>query len=153
MSRLMSCKLTIPSVRARTKTVTRRDPATWTRLKAGDTLTLVEQAQGIPKGGRVVRLAEVEIIGVRVERLLAGLTCDEIEREGVGADLTEVEWAKWWASQHGWRPVRAVDADGLDMRYRWHRHTSGAYAPLREIECRRIEWRYLPAVQEAWVDE
>jgi len=70
MSRHMSCALTIDAVRARTKTVTRRDPATWARTKPGEHLILVEKARGIPKGEHVVRLAEVEVVDVRVERFM-----------------------------------------------------------------------------------
>lgn len=143
MPALMPCSMTIPAVRDRTKTVTRRDPLTWRKLNAGDRLTLVEKRQGIPKGGHVVRLAEVEVVDVRVEPLLAGLNEHEIRSEGVGLDLTETDWAKWWATAHGWRPVPAADAAGLDMRYHWHFHKSFGHAPLREINCRRIEFRYL----------
>ena len=90
MSRHMSCALTIDAVRARTKTVTRRDPATWERTKPGEHLILVEKARGIPKGEHVVRLAEVEVVDVRVERLSA-LTPAEIKLEGVNVHMTPLD--------------------------------------------------------------
>lgn len=126
MPALMPCSMTIPAVIDQSKDVTRRDPATWLKLKAGDHLTLCEKRQGIPKGGHVVKLAEVQVIDVRVELLLAGLNGHEIEREGVRLDLTEVEWAKWWASSHGWRPVATAINGGpnLDLRYGWY-HRAG----------------------------
>ena len=67
MPRRMSCSMTVPAVRDRRKTVTRRHEDTWRDLKPGDRVTLVEKAMGLPKGARQVVLAEVEIVDVRVE--------------------------------------------------------------------------------------
>lgn len=69
MSRRMSCSMTIDAVRDRTKTVTRRHVDTWTTLKPGDRLTLIEKGMGLPKDAKQVVLAEVEIVDVRVEFL------------------------------------------------------------------------------------
>lgn len=139
----MSCALTIDAVRNRTKTVTRRDPDSWKNLKPGDRLTLVEKGMGLKKGEKVVRLAEVEIVDVRVENLLGGLMIDDIACEGIHADYTPKEWARWWAAGHGWRAVLApIHGMNLDLRYDWFSRP-GQYFPLREIQCRRIEWRYL----------
>lgn len=65
MARRMSCSLTIDAVRERRKTVTRRQVDTWTTLKAGDCLTLIEKGMGLPKGAKQVVLAEVEVTGRR----------------------------------------------------------------------------------------
>lgn len=132
MARRMSCAMTIGQVRDRTKTVTRRHIDTWRTLQAGDRLTLIEKGMGLAKGERQVVLAEVEIVSVRVEPILA-VTVDEIRAEGFDPDeMSPVEWATWWAGHHGysipirphtWEPRNVSDLDG--------------------IECRRIEWRYL----------
>lgn len=117
MSRRMSCSLTIDAVRDRRKTVTRRHVDTWRTLAAGDPLTLVEKAMGLPAGARQVVLDDVEIVSVSVE-LLSELTPAEIEREGIHLDLDPEQWAAWWKAAHG----IPVDEDPL---------------------VRRIEWRYL----------
>lgn len=132
MARRMSVSLTLDAVRERRKTVTRRHVDTWRTLAPGDRLTLIEKGMGLPKGARQVVVAEVEVTDVRVEPISA-VDFLEITREGF--DPTEwgrVEWATWWAGHHGyavpihpgtWIPVNRSDLD--------------------EIECRRIEWRYL----------
>jgi hypothetical protein len=67
VSRLMSVAFTEDAVRERRKTVTRR--AGWKFLKPGDTLTLCRKVMGRKKGEQLVRIAEVEVIDVRRERL------------------------------------------------------------------------------------
>lgn len=140
MSRQMSCALTIDAVRARTKTVTRRDPDTWTTLKAGDQVTLVEKGMGLKKGEKVVRLAEVEIVDVRLEALYF-VDSAEVEREGINTDMTPLRWADWWARSHGWKGTglgsgwESFRVFGVNARAR--------ASSLGEITCRRIEWRYL----------
>ncbi len=121
MSRRMSCSMTVLAVRSRIKTVTRRHVDTWRTLKAGDRLTLVEKAMGLPRGAKQVVLAEVEIVDVRVERLLAGVTPAEIAAEGFDPHgMAPSEWCAWWMRGHG------LVNDDADL-----------------VECRRIEWRYL----------
>ena len=131
MSRHMSCSLTVDAVRERRKKVTRRHVDTWRTLKAGDRLTLVEKAMGLPKGAQQVVLAEVEIVNARLEPLWLGMTLAEIVTEGFDPDTfapcnpaTEAQvtaaWCQWWAATHGYDIAR------------W-----------TEIMCRRIEWRYL----------
>ena len=120
----MSCSMTIPAVNARTKTVTRRHVDTWKDLKPGDRLTLIEKGMGLPKGAQQVELAEVEIVDVRVETL--GMVAFEkwaTKREGL-PEMTCQEFIMMWAASHGY----------------------GAHIDPRvavNIECRRIEWRYL----------
>lgn len=122
MSRNMSCWLTRDAVRARTKTVTRRHVDSWAFLKVGDILNLVEKGQGIPKGGKVVRLARVEIVDVRIEPLY-DIDDEDVRREGVD-DMDAGEFCAWWLDEHN---VPAFDSQTDAMRYL----------------VRRIEWRYL----------
>jgi hypothetical protein len=129
MSRLMSVALTQQAVRERQKTVTRR--LGWKFLKPGDRLTLCPKVQGRkhPDGTiePLVRLAEVEVISVRRERLW-DITDDDIRREAVEPDVfeetytdtglpTPQAWINWFCEQMDVAPDAAVT---------------------------RIEWRYLP---------
>lgn len=68
MSRLMSVSMTTDAVLAREKTVTRRKG--WLFLKVGDRLTLCRKVQGRRPGEPLERLAEVEVVDVRRERLI-----------------------------------------------------------------------------------
>ena len=128
----MSCSMTVDAVRDRRKTVTRRHVDTWRTLKPGDRLTLIEKGMGLPKGAKQVVLAEVEVVGSRVEPIL-NVTTDEIRREGFDpCEWNPTDWATWWAGHHGYSiPI-------------W----PGTWEPrvisdLWPIRCRRIEWRYL----------
>ena len=128
MSRRMSCSMTIDAVRARTKTVTRRHVDTWTTLKPGDRLTLIEKGMGLAKGSKQVVLAEVEIVDVRIEPI--GLAdADEAILEGF-PDMTGMEFVEFWLRGHGF-PI-TVPVPGCPPR------------PNLTVPCRRIEWRYLP---------
>jgi hypothetical protein len=87
--RLMSFRLTVEQMRARTKTVTRRFG--WWGLKAGDLVQPVLKAQGIPKGGHVEKIGEpIRVLSTRVERLDA-IAADECRREGF-PELTPAEF-------------------------------------------------------------
>lgn len=114
MSRLMSVSLTEDAVRERRKTVTRR--LGWTFLKPGDRLTLCRKVMGRRKGEPLVRIAEVEVISVRRERL-ADILGDplDVSREGFPR----------------WTPSQFVNFFCDHMR---------CY-PQQDIT--RIEWRYL----------
>ncbi len=61
----MSFSLTVPQMRARTKTVTRR--FSWFGLKVGTVLQAIEKGQGLKKGERVVPIGRIRIVAVRVE--------------------------------------------------------------------------------------
>lgn len=123
MPRRMSCSMTVPAVRDRTKTVTRRHVDTWRDLKPGDRVTLIEKGMGLPKGARQVVLAEVEIVDNRVESILDVLVePDATAREGL-PDMEPEAFMRFWLDGHGYRAVSVGDAG--------------------EVECRRIEWRYL----------
>lgn len=114
MSRLMSVALTERAVVERRKTVTRR--LGWKFLKPGDTLTLCRKVMGRKKGESLVRLAEVEVVDVRRERLDA-ITDEDAAREGMPADA---EWFVAFFTEH----MKCKPSD----------------------EVTRIEWRYLDRV-------
>lgn len=85
MSRLMSVAFTEDAVRNRTKTVTRRKG--WKFLKPGDRLTLCRKVMGRKPGEPLVRIVDVEVLGVRQERLMDLMTgpeyaAEEMAREG-----------------------------------------------------------------------
>ena len=65
--RNISFSMTVPQIKARTKTVTRRQG--WANVKAGDVLMAVEKAQGLKKGEKVQRLGPIRVIDVREERI------------------------------------------------------------------------------------
>jgi hypothetical protein len=107
----MSCSMTIAAVRNQTKTVTRRHVDTWTNLKPGDRLTLIEKGMGLAKGEKQVVLAEVEIIDV-YEDVLAGINqiADGEYAEGDepgGPGLRSYEWVS--TEKSGWVRHRRDD--------------------------------------------
>lgn len=113
MPRLMSVALTEPQVRAGTKTVTRR--MGWQYLRPGDRLTLCRKVMGRKAGEPLVRIADVEVLGVRRERLDA-ITADEVVAEGFPG-MTPSEFVTFFCASHkGCEPSTVVT---------------------------RIEWRYL----------
>lgn len=63
----MAFSMTIPQVRAGTKTVTRR--IGWEDLKPGDQFCAVEKGMGLKPGEKVVRLAILRCVSNRKERL------------------------------------------------------------------------------------
>lgn len=119
MSRLMSVSLTEQAVIERRKTVTRR--LGWKFLKPGDRLTLCRKVMGRKPGEPLVRLAEVEVIDVRRERLdrIGAYGRAETAREGFD----------------GWWPGRFVDFFTFHM------------GCTPDAEVTRIEWRYLDIVE------
>jgi hypothetical protein len=125
MARLMSVALTEAAVRDRTKTVTRR--LGWLFLKPGDRLTLCRKAMGRFHGQSdgtlepLVRIADVEVVSVRRERLNA-IEAEDVEREGFKTGRWIVDPAAWFVAffcEH----MRCTP----------------------DTEVTRIEWRYLPA--------
>jgi hypothetical protein len=75
----MSFMLTTEQVKARTKTVTRRNR--WKNLKAGETLIAVNKSQGLKKGEHPIHLAIIVVLSARWERLDA-ITDEDVAREG-----------------------------------------------------------------------
>lgn len=120
----MSCSMTLPAVRARTKFVTRRHKDTWKNLKPGDRLTLIEKGMGLPKGAHQVVVTVVEVVDVRLEPI--GRILDEgdagVAAEGL-PEMSPAEFVRFWMSGHGYPVLPFHEAV--------------------QIECRRIEWRYL----------
>lgn len=112
VGRRMSCSMTTQQVRDRVKDVTRRDPATWAKLKPGDQLTLVEKAMGLKKGEHHVILALVEIVSVRLERLDA-ITADECRREGFPG-MTPEQFIEMFCKSH-----KGIMRDSLVRRIEW----------------------------------
>ena len=124
MPRLMSVAMTEQAVVDRIKTVTRRkgwwlDKNGRHLVKVGDRLTLVRKAMGRKPGEPLVRLAEVEVVSVRREPLLAVLDQPgEMEREGFPGLNPIVFMQRYF-----------VDAQGMS----------------RNSEVTRIEFKYLDA--------
>ncbi len=117
MSRLMSVAFTEQAVVERRKTVTRRKG--WTFLKPGDTLTLCRKVQGRRRSDGtvepIVRLAEVEVLDVRRERLSPVDADGELAAEGC-PDMSATEFIGRYFEPQG---IHALDL------------------------VTRIEWRYL----------
>src|ERR1700728_961145 len=103
MPRLMCVSLTEPQVRARSKTVTRRD-GWWEdkngkrMLKPGDRLTLVRKAMGLRKGEHVEHITDVEVVSVRREPLHA-ITKAEVALEGF-AHMTPAGFVAFFCDSH-----------------------------------------------------
>ena len=112
MPRLMSVTLTEQQVIDRTKTVTRRKG--WLFLKVGDRLTLCRKVMGRRKGDPLVRLAEVEVMSVRRERLQE-MDADDVGREGF-PDWSTFDFIEFFCDHMGGTGLQVVT---------------------------RIEWRYL----------
>jgi hypothetical protein len=109
----MSVAFTEQAVRDRRKTVTRRKG--WLMLKPGDRLTLCRKVMGRKKGETLVRIAEVEVVSVRRERLAHVDVAGELEREGCG-HMGATEFIQKYFEPQG---IHALD------------------------NVTRIEWRYL----------
>lgn len=117
MPRLMAVSLTEQQVRDRTKTVTRR--VGWRMLRVGDRLTLCKKVMGRRRGEPLDRITDVEVTGIRRERLDA-ITPDDITAEGF-PNLTPGEFIAFFCNTHrGCTP---------------------------ETEITRIEWRYLAGLE------
>jgi hypothetical protein len=113
MPRLMSVSLTEPQVRARTKTVTRRDG--WRMLKEGDQLTLCRKVMGLRRGETVDRITTVEVASVRRERLDA-VTAADVVAEGF-PDLSPAQFVDFFCSTHrGCTPQSEITR--IEWRYR-----------------------------------
>lgn len=108
----MSVSLTENTVVARTKTVTRRRG--WRFLTPGDRLTLCRKVMGRKPGEPLVRLAEVEVVDVRRERL-HDITFEDVANEGFPG-ATPLWFVQFFTDHMGGDPRQEVT---------------------------RIEWRYL----------
>lgn len=96
MPRMISFALTTPQFKARTKTVTRR--LGWEKVKPGELLQGVEKCQGIPKGGKVVKLELIRVVSVSREPLrwiADSWGQEECAREGF-PDMTPWEFVEFF---------------------------------------------------------
>lgn len=110
--RNMSFTLTIPQFKARTKTVTRR--VGWATLKPGDRIMACEKCQGLGKGGKIVRLGEIEIVHVLREQLNA-ITQDECVLEGF-PDMTPADFISMFVrANYDFCPTRLITR--IEYRY------------------------------------
>lgn len=114
--RLMSFAMTIEQMRNQTKTVTRRH--TIRKLKAGDLILAVEKLRGVRREDRK-SIAVIQVVSVRREKLEA-VTQDECRREGF-PDKTPMEFIQLY-----------IKGNSISPRL-----------PLTEIECTRIEFKFL----------
>lgn len=96
MPRLMAVSLTEPQVRDRTKTVTRR--AGWRMLRPGGHLQLCRKVMGRRRGEPLDRIALVEVISVRRERLDA-ITPADVAAEGFPG-MTPAEFVAFFCRTH-----------------------------------------------------
>lgn len=117
MPRHMSFAMTTQQIKDRSKTVTRR--LGWQKLRAGERLWAVEKGMGLAKGEKVVKLALIEVVSVRKEKL-EHITQDEIVKEG----FPEMGW---WEFVRMFREANKVRSD---------------------VEVQRIEFRYLQGPPE-----
>lgn len=118
----MSVSHTEAAVRDRSKTVTRR--LGWLFLRPGDRLTLCRKVMGRKAGEPLVRLAEVEVVDVRRERLW-DITAADVALEAVPLlypdstlrfDEYDVEtgqptpaaWVQWFVWEMGCGPLSEV---------------------------------------------
>lgn len=117
MPRLMSVTLTTPQVQVRSKDVTRR-MGWWTdkhgnrMLQPGDRLTLCRKVMGRRKGEPLVRVAEVEVVAVRREKLYM-ITDDEVRREGF-PHWTTHEFIDFFCESH-----KGCQPDSYVTRIEW----------------------------------
>lgn len=101
----MSFALTTRQVRAREKTVTRRNG--WTFAKVGDVVQPVVKCQGIPKGGHVEKIGgPIRFVAVRRERLDA-ITAEDVEREGFD-HLTPAGFVEMYRAANGGAPDQEI---------------------------------------------
>lgn len=96
--RLMSFALTTEQVRARRKTVTRRNG--WLFAKVGDVVQPVVKGQGIPKGGHVETIGgPIRFVAVDREPL-SMITKWDVAREGF-PNLTPEEFVALYIGANG----------------------------------------------------
>ena len=136
MSRLMSVSLTEDAVRSRSKTVTRRKG--WIFLKAGDRLTLCRKVMGRTRGEPLVRIAEVEVVSVRREPLMA-ITDEDVARECV--PLIDAHGHERF--DEVWIPDGGRWSQAQPATWAWVSWFAFEMGCLPETDVTRIEWRYL----------
>ena len=88
MPRRMSCSMTVPAVRDRTKTVTRRHVDTWRDLAPGDRVVLIEKGMGLPN---------INPVTDEYDGWEGGCECGA---EPEGHDTDPINAVKRWHRQH-----------------------------------------------------
>lgn len=119
--RNISCSLTTPQVRARTKTVTRR--LGWEFLKVGDRLQLCEKCMGRRKGEPLVRLAKVEVVDVRREFLAEMMVRPDYGKEECAKEgfpqMTPEEFCEFFVQSHGGSPKTSYTSTVTRIEWRY----------------------------------
>ena len=139
--RRMSFAATTKQMYYQAKTVTRRNPDTWTWLEPGDLVMAVEKTMGLTKGERQKCIHPIEILDVSVVQLLP-LTPAEVAAEGF-PDMTEAEFlAQVWGPLHG--PVTGSETvRRIEFRHRLDLWTPGyLMSNGTEGEMFRADWCY-----------
>lgn len=145
MSHRMSCALTVEAVKARTKTITRREATTWATTRVGDELTLIEKGMGLAAGEKQKVLTRVIVEDTVVEPLLDGIIEDGTASEGFpGWD--PLEFAVFWADGNGFS--RQLRKAGLTLAHDPTvtpdaERTRKIWETLGGVKCRKIEWSYI----------
>jgi len=127
--RNISFSLTTDQIRNRSKTVTRR--MNWLKLKAEDRLQACVKCMGLKPGEKLQKLAVIEVVSVRREKLntLLGVPQSEVAgdfytpseaRDEINAEgfplLTAAEFVKFFCASHkGCTPE--TDVTRIEFRY------------------------------------
>ena len=98
--RNISFILTTGQIRNRTKTVTRR--LGWKNLKVGERLQGCVKCQGRKPGEQLQKLAVVEVVSIRAEKLW-DITTEDCEREGFPG-MDPHEFVEMFCDSMGCRP-------------------------------------------------
>lgn len=112
--RNMSFALTTEQMRNRSKNVTRR--IGWRKLKAGDRVQAVVKGQGIPKGGKVERICEIEIVSNSAESLDCILLYpqSEVAREGF-PNMTQAQFVEMFCKHN--QCVPHIPIQRIEFKY------------------------------------
>ena len=98
---MISFMHTIPQIRDREKTVTRR--LGWWNLKPGQRLVACEKCMGLGKGGKVRKMGVIEVVSVRAEQLGA-ITAADCIAEGF-PDKSPVQFVRFFCeAMPRWKP-------------------------------------------------
>lgn len=109
--RNMSFFLTQRQVRGQIKDVTRR--LGWDDLKPGERVQAVVKGQGIPKGGKVEKITEIECVSNRKEMLCA-ITPAEVLREGFSA-MSPADFVEMFCKHNKCKPRDFVNR--IEFKY------------------------------------
>ncbi len=104
MPRNISFFHTQEQIRDKSKTVTRR--LGWLFLKAGDILNACEKCQGLGRGGKIKRLGQIRVTGVRLE-LLNAITASDCKREGF-PQMSPADFIEFFCDAMGCTPETIV---------------------------------------------